>query len=379
VADFADNAALRHDFVAPVADARSILDFCRATAAIHQRLSVIPWHGRREDRVALSILRLAYSRDRALQASFAPGSPLLVDYELLGRQPALRQELEHLAQLGLLRRRHFTRTHACVRCGSARLHAYEACPACGGGELLDEQIVHHYRCGAQEPESHFTSGHELICPKCRRVLRHFGVDYDKPGTAVVCQNCRAVSAAPATSFACLDCAAVTPGDTAAATDWYHYDLAEDGIRALHAGRLPGLDIATLVDGRSGAFQLSEFRLLAGEALRVAQRYSRPFAMTRIAFADIEELRRTLGPVQLDAAFRLAANVILESLRDSDFVTASGVACIMIGMPETSVAVAEGIVTRLRETLAAGIAGPVRIEAHTVEGPEVLTLLDAHQP
>jgi hypothetical protein len=28
VADFADNAALRHDFVAPVADARSILDFC---------------------------------------------------------------------------------------------------------------------------------------------------------------------------------------------------------------------------------------------------------------------------------------------------------------------------------------------------------------
>ena len=379
VADFAGNAGLRHDFSSLAPDAEAVLDFVRSAAEIRERLSAIPFRALREERSALTILRLAYSRDSALRASFAPGSPLLVDYPLIGHQPALRHELEHLAQLGLLRRRHFTRTHACTKCSSARLHAYEACPACGNGELVDEPIVHHYRCGAQEPESYFADGHELVCPKCRHVLRHFGVDYGKPGTTVVCQNCNAANSAPVPSFACLDCGAVTPADTAVGTDWYHYDLSENGVRALRAGRLPCLNIAALADGNFGAVELPEFRLLAGEALRVARRYRRPFAMTRISFADIDEMRRTLGPVRFDAAFHLALKVILESLRDSDFITGADAASVMIGMPETKAAVAKDIVARLRETLAGSVAGPLHIETRTVEGPEAISLLNAAEP
>ena len=42
-----------------------------------------------------------------------------------------RAEVEGLALLDLLRRRHFMRVHACDRCASQRLLAFEACHACG--------------------------------------------------------------------------------------------------------------------------------------------------------------------------------------------------------------------------------------------------------
>jgi Thaumarchaeal output domain 1 len=145
-----------------------------------------------EDRAELTLFRIAYSRDAPIEASFATDSILLVDYRLLWRISAARQRLEALADLDLLRRNFFTRTHACGRCQSARLHAYEACPACGGGNLVDQPIVHHYRCGWQAPQSRFAGSRLLVCPKCRRELRHFGVDYGKPGIVVVCRGCGAV-------------------------------------------------------------------------------------------------------------------------------------------------------------------------------------------
>jgi hypothetical protein len=228
IADFAGNQGLRCDFVSERLDPPAIAAFHDLSTPIWRRLAELPFRAAREDRAELTLLRIAYSRDAAIEASFAPDSRLLVDYRLLGRISAARQRLEALADLDLLRRRFFTRTHACGLCQSARLHAYEACPACGGGNLVDEPIVHHYRCGSQAPESRFVDGRLLVCPKCRRELRHFGVDYGKPGIAIVCRGCGAVEDEPVANFTCLDCTAVTPSADSTATDWYHYTLRMKG-------------------------------------------------------------------------------------------------------------------------------------------------------
>src|SRR5438105_3779745 len=134
VADFANNRDLRSDFVDETLDLPSIQAFREHAAPIWRRLGELPVHAAREDRAGLGVLRLAYSRDVSIEASFAPDSVLLVDYRLLGRSPAARQRLEALPDLDLLRRRFFTRSHACGQCGSARLHAYEACSDCDSGD-----------------------------------------------------------------------------------------------------------------------------------------------------------------------------------------------------------------------------------------------------
>jgi hypothetical protein len=375
IADFAGNRGLRCDFSSERLDPPALEAFRDFSTPIWRRLAELPFRAAHEDRSELTVLRIAYSRDAAIAASFAADSSLLVDYRLLGRISATRQRLEALADLDLLRRQFFTRTHTCALCKSARLHAYEACPSCGSGNLVDEPIVHHYRCGSQAPESRFADGRLLVCPKCRRELRHFGVDYGKPGIAVVCRGCGAVEDEPVANFACLDCAAVTPSADSSPTDWYHYDLTEEGLRALHDGRLPRLHIAPVLQRYGRAFSPHEFGLLAAEALRVARRYERPFALARLTVANIDQLRRELGPVAVDSAFRLAIDASVGLLRDSDFVTPNGPASMLIGFPETSGALAAKVLDRVKKEVAVVVAAPLEIAVTIAEGERASALLD----
>lgn len=238
IALFGNCIRTRNDFAADVLDATTLAGARSRFAPIIRRLQQLPFHAAREDRTDLLALRLAYSRDCPIEADFAPEEPTVIKYSLLFFQTAARAGLEGLANRALLRRRHFIRTHACHHCGSLRLIAHEACPGCGGSHLIDEAIVHHYRCGCQAAESAFVAGASLICPKCRRVLRHLGMDYGKPGEIVRCRSCGAISQEPDPVFVCMDCRATTDGRQAKAMDWFHYDLTDLGIQALREGCLP---------------------------------------------------------------------------------------------------------------------------------------------
>jgi GGDEF domain-containing protein len=374
IADFSASSGARHDFTAKVLDDEAIADMRWTFTPIWQRLADMPFRASAEDRADLTVLRLAYSRETSIEANFAINSQALVHYPLLDPAPSTRQRLELLADLDLLRRRHFTRTHNCGKCASARLHVYEACPACDSAHLLEEPIVHHYRCGWQEPQSKFIAKRMLMCPKCRRELRHYGVDYGKPGNVSICQACGAANAEPKPLFACLDCGAETPTAEATETDWYHYDVTEEGLRALHLGRMPRFDFRSLLEGRTRAFSRREFQLLATEGMRIARRYHRPFTVARISLQDVNALRGIKGSADVDAAFRLAIDVIVETLRDSDFVAADGATSILLGFPETAASDANIVVERLRKRISETIAIPIDLSAQTADDEAAADLL-----
>lgn len=374
IADFGENRGLRSDFVGRSLDLAGLTEAKQHFAPIDRRLVELPFRAAREERAELTILRLAYSRGTAIEARFAPDSKVLVEYPLLGITVGTRRQLELLAQLDLLRRRHFTRTHLCGRCGSARLNAYEACPQCGGAELVEEALVHHFRCGWQEAESRFTQGRLLVCPKCRRELRHLGVDYDKPGIIVMCRTCGAGNSEPLVQFGCLDCSAVTPSADAASTDWYHYDLTEDGIKALREGHLPHLDIGPLLEGRPRAFSQQEFRLLATQIARVAGRYARPLAVARFTLSNVEAVRREVGSIETDIAFRHVLDAIVDALRTSDFVSAAGVHSIVAAFPETGAAGVAPIVERIRSAIRNTTATALDLAVDVAEGDAITDML-----
>ena len=374
IAVIGTDASTRCDYAAETFDTDSAADLRQRFAPILRRLAALPFRAAPEDRAELTILRLAYSRNASIQAVFDPSSRNLVEYPLLGRAGALRLRLEGLARLGLLHRRHFTRTHLCRRCESARLHAFEACPACNGADLIEQSIVHHYRCGWQAPESSFVADHSLVCPKCRRELRHHGVDYDKPGSVVVCRSCHESAAEPVVRFACLDCPEVMPSNEAAAIDWYHYDLAEEGLQSLRNGHIPHFDVGDQIDGHPRAFTPREFRLLAAEGIRVARRYGRPFAVAKIAFADRSSPHRDHGPVIADNGFRRAVDVIVDALRDSDFIGSLDGRSVLIGLPETSEHDALHILERLTEQMRQAAAHPIELVVSAAEGERAAELV-----
>ena len=100
------------------------------------------------------------------------------------------------------------------------------CSACRSADVEEESIVNHFRCAHQALERHFTQGEALICPKCRRLLRHFGVDYDRPGTATVCRACDHVDAEAAIGFLCIDCGAKIDAAVVPTRDWCAYALTD---------------------------------------------------------------------------------------------------------------------------------------------------------
>lgn len=375
IADMGNNELVRRDFEAPGLNAESLRLMELAFIPIWHRLAELPFIAESGEREELTILRLAYSRDTQITAALTPESRHLVEYPLLGRLASHRAQLEMLAGVDLLSRAHFTRTHACKKCDSARLHVYEACPACGSSDLREETIVHHYRCGCQEAESHFTQGSFLICPKCHRALRHLGVDYGKPGKAVVCATCGATTSQPSIAFTCLDCLTITPADDAADTDWYHYDLASDGIAALRLGRLPRFDIAPILNGHTHIYSPQEFRLLASHQVMVSERYKRPFSVARITVLNLDALLSKQGAVAADEGFRSVAAAVIADLRTADFVGVDSRLSCVIGFPETPAKSVETIIERIRSTVRANTRNEFALGVQIAEGDAIIELLE----
>jgi CheY-like chemotaxis protein len=176
----------------------------------------------------IRILSYLFLSGRPLQPVADPSRPLCVRYPGFFPDSELIAAAERLAHRGFLSRQFAHRFHHCSACHSHRLNVCEECPSCQSANLQQVEIIHHFRCAHQAPESQFRSGTHLICPKCRQHLRHYGGDYDKPGSMLICENCDNANSDPTVGFACLDCGAHMNGDAAATRDVFSYALTRRG-------------------------------------------------------------------------------------------------------------------------------------------------------
>ncbi len=193
----------------------------------------------------------------------------------------VHRHAERLAEAGLLARSFFDRLHVCPACRSSRLNVREECPACRGSSIAEEATVHHFACAQMALERAFLSGDGLVCPKCRTRLRHFGIDYEKPGVATVCNGCGHVDGEPAVGFRCVDCGAHHDAQTISLRDWFSYALTPAGEEALARGAL-------VAGSPTPPAQTQTLLLLLRQGLASATR-SRPMAAIGVSFAG--SLRR----------------------------------------------------------------------------------------
>ncbi len=367
----------RADFSAPSLTPVTMQQAIAVLRPIRDRLVEIPSIEGTPDQDGLLVLGFAHTRRKSIEAEWRPAEREAVGYPLLGAAPAMRRQLESLAELGLLHRRFFKRTNICGRCASSRLCAYEACMQCGCGQLNEEEIIHHYACGHEAAQSGFLRDRDLICPKCKKELRHFGVDYDKPGVVVACRDCGKVMAEPRVAFDCLDCGHTTPGDGIETTDWYHYDLAADGVAALLEGRLPHLDFAELLAPQLRTYPLRDFVLLTRESLRVAARYDRPFSMMSVAVTNREALGSEHGAARTAAAFRLMVDVFAESVREADLVAVGADQTVLIALPETSAEHGRAVARRFEDAVTNIVDLPIALHIRVEEGEAAVDLVEAN--
>jgi hypothetical protein len=166
-------------------------------------------------------------------------------------------------------------------------------------------LIHHFRCAELREEEAFRVGADLICPKCRQQLRHYGRDYDKPGTVLRCAACGTSNSEPAIGFSCQDCGAHTDGEAASTRDIYAYTLTEEAV-----ARLTGPELQVTAPRESHAAEAERARLLREDVGAAT-------AAAVIHYGARDRIIAARG----EAAFRKLRDLFIENLRN--FITEIG--------------------------------------------------------
>ena len=218
----------------------------------------------------------------------------MIQWNTIADSDDLETAISKLEKEGFLETRFFERVHHCPKCKSARLLIREECHACESANLTEESYLHHFRCAYQGPESDFRQGDELICPKCRRTLGHFGQDYDRPGTTVKCNSCSELTTEPMVAFVCVDCAARTSADATPTRDVSMGEVTEAGRAYLKSGqaffgatrqtlRFADLPLELIIALNKAASQFNETKA--------------PFVLGYIAYDNLDAVRSEHGARQ----------------------------------------------------------------------------------
>ena len=136
-----------------------------------------------------------------------------------------------LEELGFAEKSRFIdRIHVCPTCGDSHLLFIECCPKCRRSDIAQEQMIHHFRCANISPESSYAYDGQLVCPKCKHVLRHIGVDYDRPASVYTC-SCGNTFLHSAMKVVCTNCKNEMPPEELNPVDIWEYKFTRTGLAA----------------------------------------------------------------------------------------------------------------------------------------------------
>lgn len=179
---------------------------------------------------------------------------------------------------------------------------------------------------------------------------------------------------PQPAFHCLDCQATVRGEQATAVDWHTYVLTERGISAARIADVPHFDIAVMTRAFARTYPVKDFILLAQEQLLVSGRYQRPMAIGAVTIRNLPAMREKIGGGGASEIINLLIQIIVESLRETDFATVPKDDTLMVAMPETEKVAAELVLGRIRVAAGASLAFPVEIGIDVVDGDGAIALL-----
>lgn len=178
------------------------------------------------------LLAHAFVSGRPLTAQHYPLTPGAICYPGYWAAERTVAAAQQLVERGLMKRSFFSRMHECRACKSRRMNVREECASCRSANLTEVELIHHYHCASLLPEQSFMQGTRLICPKCSQHLRNYGKDYDRPGHAFCCENCKKTSSEPEVGFMCMDCNTRCDGDEALQVDIYSYTVTDAAVTML---------------------------------------------------------------------------------------------------------------------------------------------------
>jgi len=228
--------------------------------------------------------------------------------------------LESLVKSGMLSTTLQDKVHLCPYTYHHDLNFREICPYCGELNIELSEMIHHYNCGYVGPEQKFLHGPKYKCPKCKDILRHIGVDYEKASDTFHCRACDETFTTPDVQCFSLYSEKSFAVEEAVLENIYSYTVTNEGRNAIEQGYIREASLETAF--RDITLQLyTESFFLQQLDLEVsrAKRHSRQFTVFVMDMEDIDELRETYGHARLMDVYENLASLLMEMHRDTDII------------------------------------------------------------
>jgi diguanylate cyclase (GGDEF)-like protein len=243
--------------------------------------------------------------------------------------------LEHLAEGGYLTRQFFDTIHLCAFCSHWALNFRELCPQCKSSNLKTVDLIHHYRCSYVGPCGEFRKGVRMECPKCKRDLRHIGIDYEQPASNYQCGSCAHVFTDARVSCRCLSCGQLFGVERATVRTLYAYRLSSKGAQAAAEGELEaGRPPESLVDERLGVYTLKFLETRLAEESRRLRRSQRPLSLLLLHLDGMQSYEEEFGKEAAGLLVKNLIQVITETLRGCDVTAHFEDRTLAVLLPET---------------------------------------------
>jgi ribosomal protein S27E len=95
-----------------------------------------------------------------------------------------------------------------------------------------EEVIHHFRCANVSPEHTYNFGGQLRCPKCHKILRHIGMDYDRPAVIHTCNICGNTFIEPKSQTLCTSCHELHDAEELIPQDVNVYEITSEGKQSI---------------------------------------------------------------------------------------------------------------------------------------------------
>ena len=293
-------------------------------------------HSKAHENILLGRL---YSRNAPLEPIYNPALLEVIDYPVAGLLRGVPTIANQLVESGHLERRFFDRMYICPDCCSSILSVREECHSCRSAHLAEESIIHHFRCGHEARENTYRVGGRFECPKCGDALRHIGLDYDKPGSMLVCQSCGKCDDGAAVGFVCLACGRHHDTERMTTRDSYSYQITSKGVRCLLDGSIG----RNLIEANS-----NRFGILLDFASREQTAFGEPFHIARLKFTEADRIRGYSARLW-NQLRQLVDDGLHSAIRDVDAITELDDGALIL-LPRTTQAEALLAVSHIRQRL-----------------------------
>lgn len=303
-----------------------------------QRMEKVESDDKYENFIITRALRFVYTRNKKLLSpAISDDGPVGYVHSFITQFMDKEYSLDQYDILRMaVKEGHFTSEfidviYLCNKCHSGALMYREACTICNSTHLIQEDIVHHFPCAYLGPQSDFViSGQEqdLICPKCNKRLKHIGVDYDKPSSMFICQQCQQRAQQPNIMVKCCSCLDESSVEHLIKREVLRYHVTAKALHAAVQGTSSSINKFADIKGTVGREIFNLFISQEVERLKIAKIES---YLAKIEFSNVIDLYHRIGHDSQITLLSDIVQLVRSNLVNSDIISIENSTTLLIGI------------------------------------------------